>query len=222
MVLFSRQGSRAWRFSMRERCWRRVQSPSVDPAPELIRRHQIQLSQVRADPAPGEQTVHSCDGPRPKLAALPQVSAVAAGRSHGTKATERSRGRGPRHRDRIPPVTDSLRLAFLSSANPRASVRFGEHLLREKSNAGNPVDTRNQRALARTTGSPRVCVAVLDGPVDRTHPCFEGSDLSSLETYWQDVERARATMLPTQPTSAASSLGSMALPCRELPRGAAV
>ena len=31
---------------------------------------------------------------------------------------------------RIPHVPDSLRLACLSSASPRASVRFGEHLLR--------------------------------------------------------------------------------------------
>ncbi|MFE7439320.1 S8 family serine peptidase [Streptomyces chartreusis] len=31
-------------------------------------------------------------------------------------------------------------------------------------------------------GSPEVCVAVLDGPVDLSHPCFEGADLTRIDT----------------------------------------
>src|SRR6478752_10272854 len=35
-------------------------------------------------------------------------------------------------------------------------------------------------------GDPRVCVAVLDGPVNTAHPCFEGADLTRLDTLVQD------------------------------------
>ncbi len=35
---------------------------------------------------------------------------------------------------------------------------------------------------AATLGDPRVCVAVLDGPVDLSHPCFGGADLTVLDT----------------------------------------
>ncbi|WP_375766852.1 S8 family serine peptidase [Archangium gephyra] len=35
---------------------------------------------------------------------------------------------------------------------------------------------------AETLGDPRVTVAVLDGPVDLSHPCFEGADLTVLPT----------------------------------------
>lgn len=31
-------------------------------------------------------------------------------------------------------------------------------------------------------GDPAVCIAVLDGPVDLSHPCFEGADLTRLDT----------------------------------------
>ena len=34
----------------------------------------------------------------------------------------------------------------------------------------------------KTLGDPRVCIAVLDGPVDLSHPCFAGADLTVLET----------------------------------------
>ena len=40
---------------------------------------------------------------------------------------------------------------------------------------------------AETIGDPRVCVAVLDGPVDQSHPCFEGANLTSLPTLVSDV-----------------------------------
>lgn len=35
---------------------------------------------------------------------------------------------------------------------------------------------------AETTGDPRICIAILDGPVDLTHPCFAGADLKLLES----------------------------------------
>ncbi|MFF5105761.1 S8 family serine peptidase [Streptomyces sp. NPDC000134] len=35
-------------------------------------------------------------------------------------------------------------------------------------------------------GDARVCVAVLDGPVDLSHPCFEGADLTRLNTLVQE------------------------------------
>ena len=34
---------------------------------------------------------------------------------------------------------------------------------------------------ARTLGDPGVCIAVLDGPVDLSHPCFSGADLEQVE-----------------------------------------
>ncbi len=34
----------------------------------------------------------------------------------------------------------------------------------------------------QTLGDPEVCVAVLDGPVDETHPCFRGAKLTRLST----------------------------------------
>jgi subtilisin family serine protease len=37
-----------------------------------------------------------------------------------------------------------------------------------------------------TLGEPEICVAVIDGPVDLTHPCFEGADLHRIETLVQD------------------------------------
>lgn len=35
-------------------------------------------------------------------------------------------------------------------------------------------------------GDPRVCVALLDGPVDLSHPCFAGADLTRLTTLVQE------------------------------------
>lgn len=35
-------------------------------------------------------------------------------------------------------------------------------------------------------GVPDVCIAVLDGPVDLSHPCFEGADLTRIDTLVQD------------------------------------
>jgi cyanobactin maturation PatA/PatG family protease len=35
---------------------------------------------------------------------------------------------------------------------------------------------------AESTGDSRICVAVLDGPVDTSHPCFKGANISVLET----------------------------------------
>jgi cyanobactin maturation PatA/PatG family protease len=35
-------------------------------------------------------------------------------------------------------------------------------------------------------GDPEVCIAVLDGPVDLSHPCFEGGNLTRLDTLVQE------------------------------------
>ena len=34
----------------------------------------------------------------------------------------------------------------------------------------------------KTRGDPRICVAILDGAVDKSHPCFKGTQLTQLET----------------------------------------
>lgn len=39
----------------------------------------------------------------------------------------------------------------------------------------------------QSMGDPRVCVAVLDGPVDQSHPCFHGASLTKLQTLVSDV-----------------------------------
>jgi cyanobactin maturation PatA/PatG family protease len=39
-----------------------------------------------------------------------------------------------------------------------------------------------QSLWSETTGDPRICVAVLDGPVDLSHPCFSGAQLAHVET----------------------------------------
>ena len=38
----------------------------------------------------------------------------------------------------------------------------------------------------RSLGDPRVCIAILDGPVELSHPCFVGADLSRIESHWTD------------------------------------
>lgn len=40
---------------------------------------------------------------------------------------------------------------------------------------------------AQSQGDPRICVAVLDGPVDQSHPCFDGANLTRLPTLVSDV-----------------------------------
>src|SRR5512136_1214180 len=42
-----------------------------------------------------------------------------------------------------------------------------------------------QQLWASTRGDSQVCVAVLDGLVDRAHPCFAGADLTRLPTLVQ-------------------------------------
>jgi cysteine desulfurase len=40
-----------------------------------------------------------------------------------------------------------------------------------------------ERLHTHTTGDPKVCIAVLDGPVDLNHPCFSGAQLSQVESF---------------------------------------
>jgi cyanobactin maturation PatA/PatG family protease len=46
---------------------------------------------------------------------------------------------------------------------------------------------------AETLGSPDVCVAVLDGPADLTHPAFSGASVTSLDTAVSSDEAADRT-----------------------------
>lgn len=43
---------------------------------------------------------------------------------------------------------------------------------------------------SETLGDPRICIAVLDGPVDQSHPCFEGADLTQLQTLVSDSDKS--------------------------------
>ena len=43
-------------------------------------------------------------------------------------------------------------------------------------------------------GHPEICIAVLDGPVDRSHPCFDGADLTVLPTLVADGARVDGAM----------------------------
>jgi cyanobactin maturation PatA/PatG family protease len=43
-----------------------------------------------------------------------------------------------------------------------------------------------QALWSETLGSPEICVAILDGPVDRAHPCFTGARLDQLATSMQN------------------------------------
>lgn len=36
-------------------------------------------------------------------------------------------------------------------------------------------------------GTPGICIAILDGPVDQSHPCFEGVNLTRLQTLVSGV-----------------------------------
>ncbi len=40
---------------------------------------------------------------------------------------------------------------------------------------------------AESQGDPSICVAVLDGPVDQSHPCFDGANLTRLTTLVSDI-----------------------------------
>ncbi|MEA2889815.1 MAG: hypothetical protein QOI05_608 [Bradyrhizobium sp.] len=37
--------------------------------------------------------------------------------------------------------------------------------------------------IAPSSGNPRICIAVLDGPVDCSHPCFRGAELEVVPTW---------------------------------------
>ncbi|MFZ4678387.1 MAG: PatA/PatG family cyanobactin maturation protease, partial [Nodosilinea sp.] len=43
-------------------------------------------------------------------------------------------------------------------------------------------------------GHPEICIAVLDGPVDRNHPCFDGANLTVLPTLVADGAKADGAM----------------------------
>src|SRR3979409_1105361 len=53
----------------------------------------------------------------------------------------------------------------------------------------NPADLASLLGLPaawnESRGDPRICVAVLDGPVDRSHACFHGALVTQLQTLVQ-------------------------------------
>ena len=49
---------------------------------------------------------------------------------------------------------------------------------------------------AESPGDPEVCVAILDGPVDLSHPCFEGARLTRLQTLVPGVASAGPASRP--------------------------
>lgn len=44
-----------------------------------------------------------------------------------------------------------------------------------------------QSLWTQSLGDPGICIAVLDGPVDQSHPCFEGARLTRLQTLVSGV-----------------------------------
>ena len=46
-------------------------------------------------------------------------------------------------------------------------------------------------------GDSSVCVAVLDGPVDQSHPCFNGANLTRLSTLVSGVALIYAILIGT-------------------------
>ena len=53
--------------------------------------------------------------------------------------------------------------------------------------------TTAKRILQRTAGDAEICIAVLDGPVDLTHPCFNKAKITKLETLVSDLSNEGPT-----------------------------
>ncbi|MBO3464231.1 S8 family serine peptidase, partial [Aetokthonos hydrillicola] len=52
---------------------------------------------------------------------------------------------------------------------------------------------RLQSLWAETLGDPRICVAVLDGQVDQSHPCFAGANLTQIQTLVSGVSNQQGS-----------------------------
>jgi subtilisin family serine protease len=50
-----------------------------------------------------------------------------------------------------------------------------------------------QSLWAETLGDPRICVAVLDGQVDQSHPCFAGANLTQIQTLVSGVSNQQGS-----------------------------
>lgn len=70
-----------------------------------------------------------------------------------------------------------------------ASSRGTLRLDSTSENVGSPLAWLD-RLQGETMGSPEVCVAILDGPVDLSHPCFQGANLTRLDTLVRDPAAA--------------------------------
>lgn len=63
------------------------------------------------------------------------------------------------------------------------------------------MDIRSVKGLRSLHGDNRVCLAVLDGPVDLSHPCFQGADLKKLDTLAQNAAGPKTDVAPRDPGS---------------------
>lgn len=61
-------------------------------------------------------------------------------------------------------------------------------------NVGNKYVEMLDRLRSISQGDSSICVAVLDGPVDRTHPCFQGANLTYLPTLVPEEARSDGNM----------------------------
>lgn len=59
----------------------------------------------------------------------------------------------------------------------------------------NILDSLNLDVLwNQTLGDPNICIAVLDGPVDLSHPCFKGAALTEIQTLVSDSSSANYSL----------------------------
>lgn len=45
---------------------------------------------------------------------------------------------------------------------------------------------------SETLGDPRICIAVLDSPVDQSHPCFKGANLTQIQTLVSSFAKSQS------------------------------
>ncbi len=61
-----------------------------------------------------------------------------------------------------------------------------EHVFKSEAACSDGVPKRVE-SITQNSGDPRICIAVLDGPVDCSHPCFLGAELEVVPT-WVNVD----------------------------------
>ena len=69
----------------------------------------------------------------------------------------------------------------------------------------------------QTLGDPRVGIAVLDGPVDGSHPCFAGAELTQLEPLFTGFAKDGFAGTAGVRDARTAGLGGTALPMGDAP-----